>query len=159
MQRCAFSVDVHWPSAYIQLSSSCAGAYPWSAALRNHPARHALDKFNCNVEEPSAAENPCIDEFELRLPVRTQLVDAYKFGIGKRILRPVDHFLIGLRISLHVGEFGRFLGNALAMMLDGLDVLPVPGPPTRTTLCASSRSDEVGGRALHSPRCWRSRSQ
>ena len=30
--------------------------------------------FNCNVEEASAAENPSIDEFELRLPVRTQLV-------------------------------------------------------------------------------------
>ena len=32
--------------------------------------------------------------------MRTQLVDAYKFGIGKRILRiPVDHFLIGVSRS------------------------------------------------------------
>ena len=79
-----------------------------------------------------------------------ELVKDDEVGIGEP---PGDLPRLSLKLLLFEGVDelnGREEPDALAVMLDGLEtpmavarcVLPVPGPPTRTMLCASSRNSQ-----------------
>ena len=79
----------------------------------------------------------------------TKLVEDYKIGVGEP-RRDLAGSALKLLLFESVDEFdGGEEPYALAVMFDGLDAdcrgqmrLPVPGPPTRTTLWASSRNSQ-----------------
>ena len=78
-----------------------------------------------------------------------QLVEDDEIGVGKS-RRDLAGFALKLLLFERVDEIdGGEEADALTMMFDGLDAdrsgemrLAVPGPPTRTTLWASSRNSQ-----------------
>ena len=78
-----------------------------------------------------------------------KLVEDDEIGVGE-LGCDLARFALKLLLFESVDEFnGREEPDALAMMLDGLDAdrcgemrFARAGPPTRTTLCASSRNSQ-----------------
>ena len=76
-----------------------------------------------------------------------KLVEDDEIGVSEPG-RDLARFALKLLLFKSVDEFdGGEEPNALAVVLDRLDadrsgILPVPGPPTRTTLWASSRNSQ-----------------